>query len=357
MADRVLVTAGGTGPTNSLIRSLRAGDPTLGVVACHDDRFLLKKSIADRNYLLPGREQPVFADALRDVIAAEGIGLIVPNTDLDVRTISDLRAELPTRVLLPRPAVVDLCQDKYELSMFLRSRQLPAPATYLVTDPKQLEEVFGRLAPHTTLWCRIRSGTGSRGALPVKRPEHVRNWIRYWRDMRGVPATAFTVSEYLPGRDFNCESLWYDGVLVLVKTAERLSYFLGADRPSGTSSNAALAKTVYDRRLVETCSAVVRALDPEATGLFSIDFKEDAAGQPCVTEINVGRVLSTTTMFDLVGKHNMALTYVRLGLGTPVHFRDEYDAPEDYYFVRDIDALPDLVHADSLFEGILEVSR
>ena len=35
------------------------------------------------------------------------------------------------------------------------------------------------------------------------------------------------IAEYLPGRDFFCQSLWQDGHLVLVKTCERVAYFGG----------------------------------------------------------------------------------------------------------------------------------
>lgn len=356
MERRLLITGGGTGPTGSLIRSLRTGHLSYFIVGCHDDRFVLKKSSADRNYLTPASDHPQFAAALRDIIDTERIELLVPNSDRDVRTVSTLRDQLACRVFLPTKAVVELCQDKYELAAFLRSRDLPAPLTLPVTDLAEIDDLFRMLAGHRTVWCRIRHGTGSVGAIPVRNAEQARAWISYWAEMRDVAPAAFTLSEFLPGRDFTCESLWKDGELVLVKTAERLSYFGGAERPSGTSSNAALAKTIFEPRVVDVCMATVRALDPSASGLFSIDLKENSRGAPCVTEINIGRVLSTTTMFDLVGRHNMALTYVRLGLGEPVDVRGDYDAAPDYYFVRDIDTHPDVFHADEFFRGITEPS-
>jgi hypothetical protein len=58
------------------------------------------------------------------------------------------------------------------------------------------------------------------------------------------------------------------------------------------------------------------------------------------------------TAFDHVGKHNLPLTFVRLALGEPVGLREEYDAVDDYYLVRDLDTRPGVFHADELFEGI-----
>lgn len=357
MKRRLLISNAGTGPSNSVVRSLRAGDPSFFIAGCHDDRFVLKKSSADRNYLVPAPDHPGFRDALCRIIDTERIDLLIPNDDPEVRVISDFRDDLPCRLFLPQPAVIALCQDKYDLTAFLLARGLPAPATYPVSQLEEIDELFHRLAPHRKLWCRIRTGSRSMGAIPVNRPAQARSWIEYWEEMRGVPATLFTLSEYLPGRDFSCQSLWKDGVLVLAKVTERLSYFGGASRASGASSNAALAKTVLEPRVIEVCADVIRAVDPAAAGVFSIDLKENAAGTPCVTEINVGRFFSTTNLFDLTGKHNMALTYVRLALDEPVDISDVDDTAEDYYFVRDLDSAPDVVHADELFRGILEVGR
>src|SRR6266852_2510117 len=111
----------GTGPSNNLIRSLKTGDPSLCVVGCHADRFVLKKSPADRNYLIPASTSPDFAEAVNSVIKMERIDLLIPNNDVDVRMVSDLRDEIACRLFLPRKHVIELCQDKFSLTAFLRS--------------------------------------------------------------------------------------------------------------------------------------------------------------------------------------------------------------------------------------------
>jgi hypothetical protein len=355
MKQRLLVTGAGTGPSNNLIRSLKAGDASLFVVGCHADRFYLKKSSADRNYLLPPTARADFAQALRRIIQAERIGLLIPTSDGDVRRLSVLRGQIPCRLLLPRHAVIARCQDKYALTVFLRARGIRAPLTYRVTDLKSIGALFRRFAPRSRLWCRIRKGNGALGATPVTTPAQARSWIRYWRDVRGVPAASFTLSEYLPGRDFSCQSLWHEGALILVKTFENLSPFGGGAQPSGVSSVAALAKTVREPRVAELCTRAIRSLDARASGVYCFDVREDASGDPCLTEINAGRFSMSTNLYDLAGKHNMATTYVRVALGEPVNFRNEYDVAEDYYMVRDTDTVPDVVHAERFFHGIRDV--
>lgn len=351
MERRVLVPGAGGGMGNNLIRSLRAADPPLIVVGCHSDRFALKKSTADRNYLVHTSTHPDFAGSLRRVIRAEKIDLAIPNTDVDVRMVSRLRKRIPCRVFLPSHRVIELCQDKFRLTAFLESRGIAVPPTYPVSGRASIANAFRRVG-RQPVWCRIRSGGGSRGAVPVRNPEQAWSWIRYWEEMRGVPAESFTLSEYLPGRDFACQSLWKDGRLVLAKTCERLSYFGGETQPSGVSSIAALAKTVVAPHVVQVCAAAIRALDPRISGAFSVDLKENADGLPCITEINVGRFITMMNFFDLTGKHNMTVTYARLALDEPVEIQDPYDAVEDCYFVRDGDTVPAIFRADELFEGI-----
>jgi len=348
----LLLTGAGSAATSNLIRSLRAGYRALTVVGCHSDRFLLKKSSADRNYLVPALTHPGYFAALRRVIARERVDLLIATTDAEVRAFTRPAAWLPCRVFLPRKAVVDLCQDKYRLNVALRARGVPVPATYPVSSLRALDSIFARLP--RPVWCRVRSGSGSTGAIPVARAEQARSWIAYWTEMRGVPASSFILSEYLPGRDFSCQAIWKSGALVLVKTCERLSYFGGGGNPSGTSSISQLAKTILAPEVVAVCTAAIRAIDPRASGTFNFDLRENARGVPCLTEINAGRFPSGTNIFDLTGRVNLAATFVRVALDEPVKLRETYDAAEGYYSVRDLDTLTGVFHADELFDKIVD---
>ena len=354
MIRRILLPGAGTGAGNNLIRSLRADYPGLVVVGAHVDRFTLRNSKANRNYLLPQASHPRFSDALRTIVEREQIDLLMPNTDADVSVASELRDVLLCRTFLPSKSVIERCQDKYELSRFLDAHGVPVATVETIRDLASLDEVFGRFGTPRRLWCRIRSGYASRGAAPVDTVEDARFWIGYWQRMRGIPPSDFTLSEYLPGRDFACQSLWKDGRLVLVKTVERLAHLDAETRASGTSSIASLAKTVNEPSVVETCARAIRALDPHASGAFSVDLKANRAGVPCVTEINAGRFITMLSFFDLTGQHNMSATYVRLALDEHVDIGDPYDVVEDHYFVRGVDALPAIFHADQLFDGIEE---
>ncbi len=220
-------------------------------------------------------------------------------------------------------------------------------------DPRDIPGIFRRLGERP-LWCRVRKGAGALGALPVRTSEQARSWIRYWAEMRGLPANSFILSEYLPGRDYGCQSIWKDGELILVKTYERLSYLGTGSQPAEVSSVAALAKTVSEQRVVDTCVKAIRSLDARASGVFSVDLKEDVRGIPCITEINAGRFSSATNILDLAGACNMATTFVRVACGLPVEFHNVYDAVEDWYMLRDIDSTPNLFSAETFFDNIAD---
>jgi len=163
MSRRILLPGAGTGAGNNLIRSLREDYPGLVVVGTHDDRFTLRNSKANRNYLLPRAGEPRFTDALRTIIERERIDLLIPNTAGDVDTVSGLRDVLPCRTFLPSKSTIERCQDPGMLREFLRAHDVPA----------------------------------------------------------------ITAAGDLTGRDFACQSLWKDGRLVLIKIVERLAYLGG----------------------------------------------------------------------------------------------------------------------------------
>lgn len=355
MTRRLLIPSAGTGASNNLIRSLRAGDAGVVVIGCHSDRFVLAKSSADRNYLLPPVDDRRFGAALLRVVRDERIDLVIPDNDGDVLAISGLRRALGRRVFLPSARTIAMCQDKLALTTRLAARGVPVARTLPVRDLAALDQVFARLGPAERFWCRMRRGSGSMGALPVKRAVQARAWIEYWEEMRGARRGAFTIGEYLPGRDFAAQGLWNDGTLVLLKMCERVSYFGGRSSPSGSSSTPALARLLFEPRVADVCRATIAALERRASGVFSIDLKEDRAGVPCVTEVNAGRFCMITSLFDLTGKHNMAATFVRLASGEPVEFRDEFDVADDHYLVRDLDTLPGVFAAGDVFEAITDV--
>ena len=108
---RLLVMGAGTAAGENFIRSLRHDDPSLVLLGCHDDRFVLKQSGADARYLLPSPRARHFLRALRALVRAVGVDLVIPTSDVHVQRLSIGRRYLPGKTFLPAPAVVSLCRD------------------------------------------------------------------------------------------------------------------------------------------------------------------------------------------------------------------------------------------------------
>lgn len=351
MEPHILVLGAGSGAANNLIATLRAALPGLTVIGAHDDPFILRKSPAERNYLLsPGSNN--VAELVR-IVAREAIDVVVPSNDGEVKQLSDHRRALARHVFLPPASVIDRCQDKYVLAEFLARHDVPVPVSFPVTSLEALDGIVEKLAWAPRFWCRVRSGSRSFGAAPVTDAKQARSWIEHWTALRGVEPASFMIAEYLPGRDFFCQSLWQDGRLVLVKTCERISYFGGENSPSGSSSLYSLAKTVVEPQVVDVSLRAIRALDPVPTGTFSTDSKENADGVPCVTEINAGRLVMGMTTIAPIGAHNIAACYIRAALGERLAFDDPYDCPPDYYIVRDLDTPAGVFHVDDILGHLL----
>ena len=337
----VLVTGAGSGRGNNLVRSLRAPGHDIDVVGCNSDLFVLAKSDTKRRFHVPSPTSgAAFIAACRPIIEAHAIDLIIPSSDDDALALARIRAELPCHLYLPPAEVIALCQDKYVLSQKLKAGNLPVPETVAIGDRSDVLRAFRDLAHCPLLWCRTRHGAGSKGATKVKDAEQAWSWISYWNEMRGIPVEEFTLSEYLPGRDFNVQGLWHEGRTVLMKMCERLSYLDGENRPSGMSSTPAVAKTLCNHQVLNICDEAVKLISPNASGVFNLDLKQDATGSARITEINAGRFAMITNLYDLTGRHNMAQIYVQLALGQLPPIDEVRDIAADQYLVRDYDTHP-----------------
>ena len=211
----ILITSAGSGPCNNLMRSLVHGETdSIVLMGCHSDRFVLKRSPAQRNFLLPspgdgeGRSK-LFGQALRSLVIRVGVDLIIPSNDRDAIDLARMheRTPLPCRTLLPASKTIALCQDKYALYLVLRDSGVPVPQTYPLTDAASATKAWRALAPRGLVWCRIRQGGASRGATKVRDVDQAWSWISYWHTMRNVPVEYFTLSEFLPGRDYNVQGI------------------------------------------------------------------------------------------------------------------------------------------------------
>jgi carbamoyl-phosphate synthase large subunit len=353
---RVLIIGAGTGSSGNLVRALQIMAPKPHIVGVNEDRFVLKLSLADRNYLSPEPGSDEYVNAIREIVKRERINVIMPTDDTAVKALSDGRDQLPIELLLPRPDTIDLCQDKYALNVFLRERAVPAPRTFQIRSLRDLDKIFVSFSHAGLLWCRARRGSRSLAATPVATVEQARAWITQWRDLRGVKVSDFTLGEYLPGRHFIVHCVWHNGNLLRAQPIEVLSYFAAGNNPSGVFSLSCLAKTVVAAEALEVALRAVQSLERRPSGAFIVELKESAEGVPSITEINAGRFPSGVTALLAVGEDNMVAAFASAALGDAITAAEPHGSALEYYLVRDIDAIPGVFSATDLLEGMCRIA-
>lgn len=350
----LLVSGAGGGGSNNLISGLRALTDGPQIIGTNAERNWLARSTADVNYLVArSTEESRYFAQINRIVERESVDLFIPNNDTEADVVARNKDLVNCRTFLPSGEATRICRDKFALYELLTAGGVRLAKSVVVEDLSRLSEYFEFLGNPERVWCRMRTGSGSRGSLPVSSAEQAGFWIGYWNENWGIHHSEFTLSEFLPGRDFACQSIWQDGKLLICKVCERIEYLFGRNMPSGTSSSPQFGRLVRDQRVDQLCAKVIPLVDPRANGVFSMDLKEAADGEPCVTEINAGRFFMITPVFNESGRHNMAAVYVKtaLGQGYEVPESDRFGdiGEEPIYLFRSADQLP-LVLAESEVE-------
>ena len=110
---------------------------------------------ADEHAFVPRVDDTGYVAALRDLVKAHDVGLIVPLTDLDHGVLARRRDELDALVLLPAPEVVDALADKWLAHLLFEAHGIGSPPTWL---PGALPDELA-----FPVLVKARHGFGSRG--------------------------------------------------------------------------------------------------------------------------------------------------------------------------------------------------
>lgn len=352
----ILITGIGGGGSNNLYESLRISNldhEKFKFFGSNVDEKIIAKSPLEDNILLPLATAPNYKEQLIKAIGDLKIDLIIPNNDREVGVISEIRDSLNCKVFLPDHETVVACQDKHKMYQKLEEFGILMAKSFAINSLSEIDSIMDKL-PGDKYWVRPRIGSGSKGATWVKTAQQAKEWIQLWVELRGFKVEDFTISEFLPGRDYCFQSVWKDGELVLAKMCERLSYFGGENRLSGMSSTPAVAKTILDPSALETIFKTVSKLTSHPHGNFNFDLKGNIDGEMCITECNVGRFCMITPIFDRTGKHSTAEYYVRSAFNEIEDniILDPIDIEENCYLLRELDTLPLIVKADQLSSKI-----
>jgi carbamoyl-phosphate synthase large subunit len=353
---RIMVTGAGGPAGINFVMSLRIAPERMFVVGTEANPHFVYLAPTDRKYLVPKATEILYIDKLNELTEKEKIEFLHPQPDIEVQVVSENREKLKARTFLPSKKAVKACQDKLESAKIWRNKGIPVARTMALRKEQDIDEAFQELG--NPIWIRARHGAGGRGSTPASNKETAISWINYWKS-RNVN-WEFIAQEHLPGRNIGFHSLWKNGELITSMARERIEYIYPYLAPSGITGTPAVQKTVHDKEVNRIGTEAVLAIDPNFTGIACVDLKENKHGIPCATEINAGRMFTTSFFFSYASKilrkdyyANIPYLYVKLAYSERIPEIPKYDVlPENTYWVRHIDAPAKLVRNGKILGGM-----
>lgn len=359
MKKILILGAGGPAGVN-VLKSLQSADESIELYGSDMNTYHVEyfRPLVKQAYLVPRCTAPNYIDVINGIIEKNGIEVIHPQPDIEVKILSENREKFKAKCFLPSKETVKICQDKFLSSERWTQKGFQTVKSILLRDDHledDIEKAFAELGPN--LWIRATQGAGGTGSTPANSKDIVLHWIKYWRS-RGEKWT-FIAQENLTGRNVAFQSLWNKGELVVSQARERVEYIYPYLAPSGVTGTPTVAKTIHDDNVNKMATEAVKAIDEDATGIFCVDIKFDSKGNPMPTEINVGRFFTTSYFFSYAGKvynrwyANMPHLLLKLAYGEEIDLSNvpKYNIlPKDLYWVRHIDCGHYLVEDKNLMK-------
>ena len=344
---RILITGAGGPAGVNFVKALKIAPEKMRLIGVDANRYFFYLIPTKKRYVVPSATAENYLETINMLIEKEKIEFLHPQPDIEVKVISENREKIKAKTFLPSKKTVQICQDKLESAKKWREKGVPTAKTIEINSEEDIELAIKELGK--PLWIRARHGAGGKGSTLARNMETAVSWINYWR-ARGEK-WEFIAQEYLPGRNLAFHSLWKNGELVTSMARERLLYIYPHLSPSGITGTPAVQRTIHDEKVNEIGTKAVLAIDPEFNGIACVDLKENSEGVPCATEINAGRMFTTSFFFAYAGKilygdyrGNIPYLYTKLAYGEEIPELPKYNVlPPDIYWIRHIDAPAKLV--------------
>ena len=131
---------------------------------------------ADKVYLTPRIDDPVYLDTIVDICKKEKINAITTVIDPEIEVLAKNRhkfKEIGVEVLAPYENTAKLCFDKFEMYEYLVKKGLPTVLTFDRYD--SFKEAFDEGGISLPVFVKPRNGSGSVGARKISNLEVLKN--------------------------------------------------------------------------------------------------------------------------------------------------------------------------------------
>jgi carbamoyl-phosphate synthase large subunit len=328
--------------------------------------YLAKDEDSDPcGFIIPRADNPLYIEALKQIIKEHEIDFISPQPDFEVKYISENREKLGCKTFLPDKEVVKNCQDKLKSAEIWHKADIPSIKPFEIRMAQfngDLDFAFRSLGKGNGFWLRANEGAGGRGSTFCRSAKMARHWIMYWLQ-RGVK-WKWMAQEYLPGRNIAWQGIFKDGELIVSQARERLEYIYAYLAPSGITGTPTRAKTINDDAVNEMAMDSILAIDKKPNGIYSVDLKGNKDGVIVPTEINPGRFHTTSFFYAKASKTlnipraNMPVVFLKTAFDDPIPEGPQFDIlPPDIFWLRHIDCPSILIRSEDLFIKTHEVKE
>lgn len=342
MPIKILITGGGGVTGRAIARSIKLSalykDAELVAADIFHNAYGIHEGLFDRCYKMPHVDAENYTTKFQELIERETPDAVLIMTEKEAIYWGKNKPFFP--VLVSPYAFSVVAGNKARLYGVLTNEKLVPNSLLYHKNEGPFESVYHDQFDSRPVWVRCyEEGTSSgKGAYLVKSVDDARAWFNI-----NPGINSYLVSEVLPGGNYACNLLFYEGNLLQQAIYERLEYFMPHLAPSGITGNISVGRLLNDERILTNSIAAIRAVEKhtntQAHGIYTVDLKGDTANNPLITEINLRHTAATSSFAQ--GGCNMAEFQVAATLGhfeaIPTH---EIKFNPDNRLLRDIDGIP-----------------
>lgn len=342
----ILVTGVG-GPTpRSFVRAVKLSDKdfvtSLRFIGVDCDPLaygLYDRTLFDNTYVVPRADDEAYWEVINDVIEEETIdaAVVLPEAEVLEWARNKQKLEKSVRVHLPDYELALALVNKHRLHGYLEGTDFIPKYRKVKPASYNYSELTGEVG--NVFWIRSTEGSSGLGSLKIESESALRQWLSINQDVH-----EFIATEYLPGRNMACKMLYFGGELKRTACAERVNYIMAKVAPSGITGNTSFGRLINEPDLVRLSEKALETISSELgtglNGIFTVDYKEGAAGTPKITEINIRHVAFTSSI--AAGGANIPVdTLEALFTDDDAAMkRIDYTYEEPMVFLRDVDSEP-----------------
>ena len=251
---------------NSFRKSARQLKLSSRFIGTDTDNLSPALQLCDHQYIVKPVTHRDYLTELQAIVSKEKIKLIVPTVDLDLKLLAVNKSKfekLGCFVLISKPEVIDICQDKRETFRFLSGAGFDTPYTWNITSALRKKDL--RYPCFLKPW----DGYASRGSAIV------RNRMELSFYAKTVPNCI--VQEYASGNEYTCDVFVdFEGKVRCVVPRKRLEV---------RSGEVSKAQIVKDPKIMETAANAVESLSA-GPGVITVQLITNSSGRINLIEIN-----------------------------------------------------------------------